>query len=67
MIKEEAVKTIVDYGMMFWHSALFMVKEKYLDLDFSDINFSNMRGHEEGGVPKRQELKGLKGRSRRKG
>ena len=24
-----------------------MVKEKYPDLDFSDINFSDMKGHEE--------------------
>ena len=23
-----------------------MVKEKYPDLDFSDINFSNMKGHD---------------------
>ena len=24
-----------------------MIKEKYPDLDFSDINFSDMKGHEE--------------------
>ena len=48
-IREEAVRKIVDYGMFFRHLTLFMVKEKYPDLDFSDINFSDMRGHEEEG------------------
>ena len=49
-IREEAVRKIVDYGMLFRRSALFMVKEKYPDLDFSDISFSNMRGlKKEGG------------------
>ena len=31
--------------MTFKHSILFMIKEKYPDLDFSDINFTNMRGY----------------------
>ena len=48
-IREDAVRKIVDYGMLFRHSALFMVKEKYPDLDFSDIVFSGMRGLEEEG------------------
>ena len=52
-IKEEAVRKIVDYGMSFRRSALFMVKEKYPDLDFSDIKFSVMKGHEKEGVPRR--------------
>ena len=35
--------------MSFRRSALFMVKEKYPDLNFSDIIFSDMRGLEEEG------------------
>ena len=46
-IREEAIRKIENYRMLFRRSTLFMVKEKYLDLDFSDINFSDMRGHEE--------------------
>ena len=45
-IREEAAIEIVKYGMTFRRSALFMVKEKYPDLDFSDINFSDMKGHD---------------------
>ena len=37
---------IIKYGMTFKRSALFMVKEKYPDFDFSDINFSDMKGHD---------------------
>ena len=33
--------------MSFRRSAIFMIKQKYPDLDFSDINFSDMKGHEE--------------------
>ena len=39
----------MDYGISFRRSALFMVKEKYPDLDFSNICFSDMRGLEEEG------------------
>ena len=46
VIREEAVRKIVQYGMTYRRSVLFMVKEKYLDLDFSDINFLDMRGHD---------------------
>ena len=35
--------------MSFRRSAWFMVKEKYPDLDFYDIIFSDMRGLEEEG------------------
>ena len=28
-----------------------MVNEKYLDLDFSDINFSDMKGHDSADLP----------------
>ena len=31
----------------FRRSAIFMIKQKYPDLDFSDINFFDMKGHEE--------------------
>ena len=46
-VREEAGLQIIKYGMTFRRSTLFMVKEKYPDLDFSDINFSDMKGHEE--------------------
>ena len=39
------------YGMTFRRPALFMVKEKYLDLDFSDINFSDIKGHDSADLP----------------
>ena len=45
-VQEEAWLQIIKYGMTFRRSALFMVKEKYPDLDFSDIKFSDMRGHD---------------------
>ena len=45
-VREEAGLQIIKYEMTFRRSALFMVKEKYLDLDFSDINFSDMKGHD---------------------
>ena len=47
--REEAVRKIMDYGISFRHKTLFMVKEKYPNLDFFDISFSNMRGLEEEG------------------
>ena len=37
--------------MSFKRSALFMIKEKYPDLDFSDINFSDMKGHDSADLP----------------
>ena len=46
MIRKEAAIEIVKYGMTFRRSALFMVMEKYPNLDFSDINFSDMKGHD---------------------
>ena len=45
-VREEAGLQIIKYGMTFRRSALFMVKKKYPDLDFSDINFSDMKGHD---------------------
>ena len=39
----------MDYEISFRRSTLFMVKEKYPDLDFSNISFSDMRGLEEEG------------------
>ena len=44
---KEAELQIIKYGMSFRRSAIFMIKQKYPDLDFSDINFSDMKGHEE--------------------
>ena len=46
-VREEIGLQIIKYGMTFRRSALFIIKEKYPDLDFSDINFSDMRDHEE--------------------
>ena len=45
-IREETGLQIIKYGMTFKRSTFFMVKEKYPNLDFSDINFSNMKGHD---------------------
>ena len=44
-LKEETALEVVKYGKTFRTSALFMVKEKYPDLDFSDIKFSDMKGY----------------------
>ena len=44
-LKEETALEVVKFGKTFRTSALFMVKEKYPDLDFSDIKFSDMKGH----------------------
>ena len=46
-VREEAGLQIIKYGMSFRWLAIFMIKQKYPDLDFSDINFSDMKGHEE--------------------
>ena len=51
-IREEAAIKIVKYGMTFRRSALFMIKEKYPDLDFSDINFLDMKGHDSTDLPR---------------
>ena len=48
---EDARLQIIKYGMSFRRSALFMVKKKYPDLNFSDINFSNMKGHDSADPP----------------
>ena len=32
--KQEAIRDIVKFGMTFRHSTLFMIREKYPDLDF---------------------------------
>ena len=50
-IREEAGLQIIKYGMTFRRSSLLMVKEKYPDLDFSDINFSDMKGHDSADPP----------------
>ena len=46
-VREESGLQIIKYGMSFRRSTIFMIKQKYPDLDFSDINFSDMKGHEE--------------------
>ena len=47
VVREEAGLQLYKYGMSFRRSAIFIIKQKYLDLDFSDINFSDMKSHEE--------------------
>ena len=46
-VREEAGLQIIKYGLTFRRSTIFMIKQKYPDLDFSDINFSDMKGYEE--------------------
>ena len=43
--KQEVIGDILKFGITFRRSALFMIREKYHDLDFSDINFTNMKGY----------------------
>ena len=38
--KKEAVSDILKYGMSYRRFALFMIKKKYLNLDFSNIDFT---------------------------
>ena len=45
-VKQEAIKDIVKFGMTFRRSALFMIKEKYPNLDFFDISFIDMRSYD---------------------
>ena len=45
-VREEVAKKIMQYGMIFMRLTLFMVKEKYPDLYFSYITFSDMKGHD---------------------
>ena len=47
VVREEAGLQIIKYGLTFRRSAIFMIKQKYPDLHFSDINFSDMKGYEE--------------------
>ena len=42
---EEAIGDILKFGMNYRRSALFMIKEKYTDLDFSNNNFNDIRGY----------------------
>ena len=51
VVREEAGLQIIKYGMTFKRSAFFMVKKKYPDLDFSEINFSDMKGHDSADPP----------------
>ena len=46
-VREEAGLQIIKYGLTFRRSAIFMIKQKYPDLDFSDIDFLDMKGYEE--------------------
>ena len=43
--KQEAIGDILKFRMTFRRSTLFMIREKYPDLDFSNINFTDIRGY----------------------
>ena len=43
--KQEAIDDIIKYEMTFRRPTLFLIREKYLDLDFYNINFLDMKGH----------------------
>ena len=45
-VKQEVVRDIVKFGMTFKCLALFMIREKYPDLDFFNINFIDMMGYD---------------------
>ena len=51
VVREEAGLQIIKYGMTFRRSTFFMVKQKYLDLDFSNINFFDMKSHDSADPP----------------
>ena len=40
--KEEAVGDILEYGMSCKRSILFMIKKKYPDMDFSNVDLTQM-------------------------
>ena len=44
--KEGAIADIVKFGMGFRHSALFMIRRKYPNLDLSYVDLTLMEGHE---------------------
>ena len=44
LAKVDVTQKIVDYGMNFKRSTLCMIREKYLDLDLSDIDLTKMKG-----------------------
>ena len=44
-VKEDAIGDILKYEMNYRRFALFMIRRKYPDLDFSDINFTDIEGY----------------------
>ena len=43
--KQDATSDILKYGMGFRHSTIFMIKQKYHELNLSDIDLTFMHGH----------------------
>ena len=46
LARTDVVTKILNYGMGFRCSILFMIKEKYPDLDLSNVDLTEMRGYE---------------------
>ena len=44
--REDATSEILKYGMSFRRSSIFMIKQKYHELDLSDINLTLMHGYD---------------------
>ena len=46
LARADATQEIFKYGMSFKRSTLFMIREKYPDLELSDVNLTEMRGYD---------------------
>ena len=46
LARADAAQEILEYGMGFRRSALFMIREKYPDLDLSDVDLTEIRGYD---------------------
>ena len=45
-VREDATNEIFKYGMCFRRSVIFMIKQKYPELDLFDINLTLMHGYD---------------------
>ena len=45
LAREDAIREILKYGLSFKRSAIFMIKQKYPELDLSNIDLSFMHGY----------------------
>ena len=44
--RQETIASVVEFRMRFKRSALFMIRKEYLDLDFSNIDLTQMEGYD---------------------